>query len=374
MITVNWGFLKPAGRQLEEMRQQITSLEKTVAKLSKKHGAASEAMNLLDVLSKQSNINKSATDSLARIADLHNRLVAEAGNLQAAHEAIGEFGKIRDSVATNSRMLKQASLTLQSTAALQQDLLVQANGLENAENALHHLSSFRVRMIRAVDQLVDAEPIVEEVATLHRQMCDLAVSTEEASAVADDVRYLNDSLAAEGASVGRAEVVLNDLIRMRTRIDSEATDVARTHQRLDRLVDLKDAVLAEPGTELAQEKLDELVALKDTVLANASTTPEAIEAIEQTIDLNEQFQTAARSFKHIRRWMTEVVMMEPTIQRAMRTLEPITELGSLRRMSRDELKQVARTLRERQASQIDSLNNNLDITEIADNRTDDETR
>ena len=33
-------------------------------------------------------------------------------------------------------------------------------------------------------------------------------------------------------------------------------------------------------------------------------------------------------------------MMEPTMRRAMNTLEPITELGNLRRISRDELRQA----------------------------------
>ena len=50
LIIVNWGFLRPASRQLETMKRQVYSLEKTIAKLSQQHGAAYKSMNLLVVV------------------------------------------------------------------------------------------------------------------------------------------------------------------------------------------------------------------------------------------------------------------------------------------------------------------------------------
>jgi hypothetical protein len=40
--------------------------------------------------------------------------------------------------------------------------------------------------------------------------------------------------------------------------------------------------------------------------------------------------------------MVEVVAMEPMLKRVQQTLEPLTELGNLRRLDADQLRQVAR--------------------------------
>ena len=53
-----------------------------------------------------------------------------------------------------------------------------------------------------------------------------------------------------------------------------------------------------------------------------------------------------------RTWLTELVLMEPTIRRAMESLEPLTALGNLRRVSPDELRQAARAVREHREQEI----------------------
>jgi hypothetical protein len=114
--------------------------------------------------------------------------------------------------------------------------------------------------------------------------------------------------------------------------------------------------------EVSHQALDELVQLKNDVIATSNDTPKAIEALEQTVDLHAQFVEASRSFEQIRRWMSEVILMEPTIQRAVRTLEPITQLGTLRRMTHREIEYAAhmvRSLREQTSNSTSDVENDL---------------
>lgn len=67
MIAVNWGFLRPASRQLDQMRVQIRTLEKTVEQLTAKHGSAEHATSLLTKLVEQSQRCDRAADGLARM-------------------------------------------------------------------------------------------------------------------------------------------------------------------------------------------------------------------------------------------------------------------------------------------------------------------
>jgi hypothetical protein len=92
--------------------------------------------------------------------------------------------------------------------------------------------------------------------------------------------------------------------------------------------------------------------LTDGVLAQTESIGEAILTLEETADLAAEFREASASFVELRRWLTDVTMMGPMVQRAMETLEPLTALGNLRRVSADELRQAARVVREMRETQM----------------------
>ena len=92
--------------------------------------------------------------------------------------------------------------------------------------------------------------------------------------------------------------------------------------------------------------------MKDDVLAQNANIADAIETLERTVDLTDQYQQASKSFDTMRRWLTDVILMEPTVQRAMQTLEPISELGNLRRISQDELRKAAQVVRDMRRTEI----------------------
>ena len=111
------------------------------------------------------------------------------------------------------------------------------------------------------------------------------------------------------------------------------------------------------------------------MLVQGENLSDAIETLERTVDLTQQYQEAAQSFEKVRRWMTEVVLLEPTLRRAMQTLEPITELGNLRRISRDELLQAAQVVRDMRRAEVAKRSFTVkSVPEIADSGEDDATR
>lgn len=69
------------------------------------------------------------------------------------------------------------------------------------------------------------------------------------------------------------------------------------------------------------------------------------------IDIQDQLAKVATSYGRMRHWITEIVAFEPTLNRAMRSLQPLVELGNLRHMSANDLRQVIRTMNERRESQ-----------------------
>jgi hypothetical protein len=332
MIVVNWGFLKPANRQMDQLNRQVAALQSTVVALTKEHGSAQNAMSLVNVLAEQGKVSDDAADSLARIADLHDRLLAEAGDLESAHEALTELASIRDEVARSSQLLDEALNALVETNRLQNKAIAVSKQTAEASEAMDEMASMRMRLIQSMDYLGDAEPILDDIAALQEQVAQMADKVDAASAVADDVKALADSLASESSQVYTASSTLEGLVSIRRQLDEVGTNVSESH-----------------------ETLDSLIQLKNNVLAESASIPAAIETLEQTNDLHEQFVRATQSFNQIRRWMGDVILMEPTIQRAMTTLEPLTQLGSLRRMTRNELRHAARIVQDARSQQDQSL-------------------
>ena len=334
MIVVNWGFLKPANQQLEQLKRQVSSLQSTVVTLTKHHGAAQQAMSLVDVLAAQGRASDEAADSLARIADLHDRLMAEARDLESSHQALTELASIRDEVVNSSQLLAETRHAVAETNRLQHEVIAASKQTAAAQSAIDDVTTLRMRLIQSIEFLEDAEPVFDEVAFLQEQVTRLADQVETAKAVASDVKVLADSLASESSRVYTASSALDGLVGIRNQLDGAGSDVAQSHETLDNLIQLKNDVIAE-----------------------GASIPTAIETLEQTNDLHEQFVKAAHSFDQMRRWMGEVILMEPTIERAMTTLQPLTRLGELRRMTQDELRYAAnlvQSVRERQIAAASS--------------------
>ena len=95
---------------------------------------------------------------------------------------------------------------------------------------------------------------------------------------------------------------------------------------------------------LAQDRMDDLLSLKNTIINQTTNLADAIETLELSSDLAFQFREASNSFQQIRHWMIEVVSTGPMLDRAKRTLEPLTEITSLSRLNPRQLRAVARNL------------------------------
>ena len=90
--------------------------------------------------------------------------------------------------------------------------------------------------------------------------------------------------------------------------------------------------------------------LKDKVLAQTADLAEAIDTLELTADLHEQLEKAVRSFAGMRHAVIEIMALEPTVERALAALEPLTALGNLRHLNGGELRDVARSIRDQRKS------------------------
>jgi hypothetical protein len=70
------------------------------------------------------------------------------------------------------------------------------------------------------------------------------------------------------------------------------------------------------------------------------------------IDIQHEFQDQVHALDGIRRGLMEFVLMENTVARAVHTLQPLLELGNLRHLDQEQMRQIAKAISAQQATQI----------------------
>ena len=328
-LAIYSGFLRPASRQLSEMRNQVSRLEKSVAVLTEQRESVEQTNQILSMLMEQGRRNGAAKSALNDLAQVHQQLLDAANN---THEAVGAIDKL---VGLNSDIAKTADLAESTERALtgvnrlQERVIATGSEAEIAEGAIIRLSNLRDDLVASIDRMQETEPVLVAVDMLHQRLMNAKSQMEDAKSISQSLLELEEDLRWRGGQTQDAQLTLNELIDLRDQLDVEVGEI-----------------------EVARDNVLRLLTLKNDVLDQGDEIAGAIESLERTEDLQNQFTAATRSFEQIRHMMTEIVMMEPTVERALTSLRPITELGNLRRLAGDELRYAAKMITDMRQSRL----------------------
>jgi hypothetical protein len=169
--------------------------------------------------------------------------------------------------------------------------------------------------------------VVREWTRTLSQLAQAGSHAADARATADALLSTADDLVCRGGQAAEAQTALDALVDIRQKLDTQGTNL-----------------------DLSREQMEQLLSLKDQTISQTRNLAEAAENLELMADVQDQMAKIAGSFGRMRHWIVEILAFEPTFNRAMRSLQPLTELGNVRRMSASELRQVIRTMNDRHPS------------------------
>ncbi len=240
-----------------------------------------------------------------------------AGQEKAARSTNDLLSQLREQKA-------QAAAAREALAEIKQlhaQLLAESNRVEQAMVAVSQLGAIKDMLLSNADRADQAAAVLAVSEDLQHRLANAADSTELALEASHDLLDLQADLLAGSQQSATAHATLDQLIEIRARLDLESLEVAE-----------------------AQDQVTELISLKDKVVSQTKDLKGAIETLELTNELGLRFHEAALSFEQIRHWMIEVTALEPMLQRAKATLDPLLEMGNLERLSPDALRSLARQL------------------------------
>ncbi len=184
---------------------------------------------------------------------------------------------------------------------------------------------------------MEAADVVATSELLCQRLAETADTTFAALQAGDDLLSLRDDLIMRREQAVDAQLALDDLFEIADALKEQGHGVAEAHTRVE-----------------------ELLTLKDTVVHSTSDLAQTIESLQVANELSAQFNQAIVTFERIRHWMVEVVATEPLLERARQTLQPLTELGNLRHLPREQLLSIARRMIENNAAQMAAVPQKMD--------------
>lgn len=300
LFTVYWGFVRPASRQLTKMRRYVTSLETSIAELNNQRVGAEATMALLEQLIQQGQLTDEATGALAVVQEFHHRVIHEASQLDSAEQALEHLADLRTEVARQSSLIDATQHALASLKELNEDVCRVSSETEEAKLAVEKLAVVRDGLIESMEQLDDVQPLISSIDVFHSRIAATRDRADSAQDALDGLINLGDQIEAQAASIIKAETTL-----------------------------------------------DAMVGLQQKVLANTEPMATAIETLELATDVQLELRRAGDTFHGVKQMLTEMSLMQPQLDQAVQSLQPLRQLTDLRRLGIEDLRRVASVVRER---------------------------
>jgi len=213
--------------------------------------------------------------------------------------------------------------------ALQNRIIAASNNYERASEGITNLAELSQRMVAQSEELKVTSQRFDEFVGLANSVRTAAADLESAKTTVAELNTLTDQLVASGEKLTMAQENARVLVAMNDTLSSDSLKL-----------------------EASQKNLDSLVALGTTLSNQSQHVSEAIQNLEIMDDFRTELAAHVSSLEGVRRTMMDIVMMESTLGRVAQVMEPLTQIGNLRRLSDDEMREAARVILDRRVTRF----------------------
>lgn len=403
LVAVYFGATRPLAGELNRLESQVATLERNVGKLVGKRGGVSQTNELLAELVEQGDRAELAENALKRICALQTQLISQQTDTHDAESALAGIARLQQEALAAQEETADVLKAVEALDTLQQKVVAQYHNIVAARNVLDEighvnelartaasqsitarrsiesLAELKARALASGERVTQAKRVADSWTAIQQQLVSAAPEIERAHQVAGSWNVIQQQLLSAAPEVSTAEHVASVWHGIEQKLIASAPELDRAREVGQGLSALKDEILCgndqhqieEAGAVLfelssirerlqkesdavatAKTSLDGLVSLKDNLLSRTGDLADAVETLETLGDLEHQLVDSVQSFDRVRRWLVEVVLFEPAVERAVTILKPLTDLSNLRRLNPAELRNAARTVADQRASRV----------------------
>ncbi|MDA1231279.1 MAG: hypothetical protein O2856_10940 [Planctomycetota bacterium] len=321
----------------------LTSIEEQASHVRKVQASLSEMEKLRISIHREAEASAVAMAALDRMSAVQERIVAGRQQTLQATNQITKLDELLTAIIHGSENTEVAANSMDGIVALQNRVIAASNNYEKASEGITNLADLTQRMVAQSEELKIASAKFDEFVGLANSIRVASVDLDSAKATAAEMSILKEQLLASG----------------------EQMDVAQENVRV--LVAMNDTLSGESlKLDVSRNNLDSLVAMGTTLSCQSQQVGEAIQNLEIMDDFRTELAGHVKSLEGVRRTMMDIAMMESTLGRVAQVIEPLTQIGNLRRLSNDEMREAARVILDRRVTRF-SQSDSQPETGAADN-------
>ena len=337
----------------------LASIEEQASHVQKVQKSLVEIQNLRSGIQREAEASATAMTALDRISAVQDRLVAGQQQTLRASAQITQLDELLTTIIHSSQNAEIAANSMDGMVALQNRIIAASNNYEQASEGIANLAGLTQRMIAQTEELKVAATRFDEFVEAANSIKVAASELETARETVVSLNALKDQIVASGDKLTVAQDNARVLVALNDTLSSDSLKV-----------------------DASQRNLDSLIALGTTLSGQSQHVAAAIQNLEIMDDFRNELGAHVKSLDGVRRTMMEIAMMESTLGRVAQVVEPLTQIGNLRRLSDEEMREAARVILDRRItrfSQSDSKPETIAVrnsatatTETAGNSNDDE--
>ncbi len=323
----------------------LTSIEEQAGHLQKVQKSLADIQNLRSNIQREAESSAVAMAALDRISAVQDRLVASQQQTQQATVQVTRLDDLLTTIIHGTENAEVAANSMDGIVALQNRIIAASNNYEKASDGITNLADLTQRMVAQSEELKVASSRFDEFVSLANAIKAAPADLESATSTIAALNSLKDQVVASGETLEVAQENTRTLVAMNETLSSDSLKL-----------------------DASRKNLDSLVTLGTTLSSQSQHVGEAIQNLEIMDDFRTELAAHVKSLDGVRRTMMEIAMMESTLGRVAKVVEPLTQIGNLRRLSDDEMREAARVILDRRITRF-SQSDSQPETGAADNST-----
>jgi hypothetical protein len=353
VLAVNLSIVRPMKDRMEELQREVVGMQSQLQLLVGERDQVRSTNDLLTGLKAQETAFEEARHSLATLRQFREEMSTES---QKATEALGSMEKLdalQRTVLHYRDLTEPASKVLTSLVDLQKQLVDQNATADDAVDAVNRLAALKRNVIAEASDSVAADAALGQMANLKSQILTQTADMQTADARAQQLINLKSQIVEKSNDIDLASTALEGILAVKDQLVVRGGQFSDALQIAERLLGLRDRLAENAGkSEAAEKSATRMIEVQKKLAGTHPNLADSIKSIETMIDFQHEFEKQVRSLEGMRRNLMDFIMMENTVAQAVRMLQPILELGNLRHLNEEQLRQIARSISESESTKV----------------------
>ena len=311
--------------------QQLAQLQNTLASQRADFENASTALDSVIALE-------------CRVRDLGETVTTQTTTLDAAKSAIVNFGQLANQTIEQGQTIEPATAALIQLAQVRDQAIITGQKSDTALQAISSLASVTQAATLASEQTAVAVASIQGLGDLQVAVIARQDQTSAARVQLAEMAAVQQSLIDQDASTTTAATAVTSLTNLKAQIAEGVPGIEQAQTNADQLVVLNQTLNSQTQVDTAKQNLTGLIQIEQSLAGQSRQIADSVESLQLLTGLQGEFNDQMAQLEEIQRGFTELLLMESAVARAVKMVQPLAELGNLRRNNEPEMRAAAREI------------------------------